>query len=390
MNIIKFNKRIYRYESLWRNNKYVKITDSTGDILPWPKPSIHWQMQTVFVDKLVETERNMRRQNKFMRYPTEKYKDCLLCDAKKIATGLFGLNNIRWENSLTHYIKEHNVKPSERFVDMIFRYRIGPEILYKKEARIKGTKIVKYNKTYLKLDRNQILILDALMKHGSYRRYVDTDDKAFFRYSEHAGILDFDNGGLERVVVSGNTTRIDQNDDDIFLPSDMIDMFDYEYIFHTHPATNGPGGRAPTGVLYEFPSIGDIFHFMDHYNDGKTQGSIVITAEGMYIIRKLNHDDKNIEIDENKFYREAYKLHRNIQEAAIKMYGTSFTSDTFFSVIAQNRTYINDINSVLKRYQMYIDYYPRIKDQKNKWIIDTVYIPVYVVEPEKSETLANI
>ena len=30
------------------------------------------------------------------------------------------LNNIIWEDSLYHYIKEHNIKPSEKFIDFIF------------------------------------------------------------------------------------------------------------------------------------------------------------------------------------------------------------------------------------------------------------------------------
>ena len=99
-------------------------------------------------------------------------------------------------------------------------------------------------------------------------------------------LLDFNNSGLEKIIISGNTSRVDANDDVIFLPKNMIDAFDYEYIFHTHPPTPKQGARANVGILYEFPSISDLFHFMDHYNEGKTQGSIVIAPEGMYIIRK--------------------------------------------------------------------------------------------------------
>ena len=135
------------------------------------------------------------------------------------------------------------------FIDMIFRHQIDPRILRThKSTKLKGIKIVKYNKTYLKLARNQIFILDALMKHGSYKRYVDPDNKTIFRYSEHAGILDFDNQGLERVIISGNTSLIDIDDNDIYFPNNMLDMFDYEYMFHTHPPTDGLGGRAKDGI----------------------------------------------------------------------------------------------------------------------------------------------
>ena len=34
---------------------------------------------------------------------------------------------------------------------------------------------------------------------------------------------------------------------------------------------------------------------------------------------------------------------------------------------------------------MYIDYYPRLKDKKNKWVIDTIYLPIYVIEPRQTQ-----
>nr|QBK88959.1 MAG: uncharacterized protein LCMiAC02_00520 [Mimivirus LCMiAC02] len=385
MYIIKFNNKIYKYESLWRNKKNIKITDYNGTLLPWPKSNVAWQMQKLFLNKLYSAETNLRRKNKFKKYSKDKYKHCLICKQKNITTGLYELHDIRWENGLYHYIKEHNIKPSDKFIDMIFRYQTNAKnIKTRKLAKIKGIKIIKQNKSYIKLDRNQILILDALMKHGSYKRYVDSKNKLFFRYSEHAGLLDFDNNGLERIIVSGNTTRVDVNDDDIFLPGDMIDMFDYEYIFHTHPATKGiAGGRAPYGILYEFPSIGDIFHFIDHYNEGDTQGSIVITSEGMYVIRKHKFDDKKIKINENKLYKDMYRTHKHVQKKAIKKYGTKFTPHEFYSNIAQNKTYIDILNNVLKKYQLFIDFYPRTLDKKNKWIIDTIYLPIYITEPSK-------
>ena len=69
------------------------------------------------------------------------------------------------------------------------------------------------------------------------------------------------------------------------MPNNVEDMFNYEYIFHTHPPTPRPGGRVNVGIVYELPSIGDVLHFIDHFNDGKISGSIVITSEGIYNIR---------------------------------------------------------------------------------------------------------
>jgi hypothetical protein len=148
-----------------------------------------------------------------------------------------------------------------------------PSVIFKKEK-----------KRLIKISKNQLRILDALMIDGGYdKKYFDKKNK--LRFSEHAGLLDFSNNGLDKIVVSGKTERVDRDDHSILLPANMIEAYDYEYIFHTHPPTPRPGGRANVGVLYEFPSISDIFHFMDHYNNGVVQGSIIIAPEGIYIIR---------------------------------------------------------------------------------------------------------
>lgn len=380
MNLIKDGKFLYKYESYWRESINSKETDSAGKLFPYPKEGVYWSGKEVLVEKLKEVEIYLMDRAKFFRYEKNKYKACLLCHKKDVITGLFTMNNIRWENGLKHYIKKHNIKPSDEFVDSIFRFKTKGEKAGRIIAKINGVKVIKNDKKVLKVDRNQILIMDALMSHGGYKLYVDTKHKHIFRYSEHAGLLDFNNTGLDKIIISGKTNRVDEEDDDIFLPKNMVDAYDYEYIFHTHPPTPKPGSRAKLGILYEFPSISDIFHFMDHYNGGRTQGSIVITPEGMYIIRKKTQDDKKIIIDEDNFYKDVTKVMWAVQKEAIKKYTTMFNKETFYSKIAQDQEYIEKINNILEKYQLYIDYYPRIKDDKNNWIIDTIYLPVYVIE----------
>lgn len=386
MNIVRVNKKFYKYESFWRSSKYSKERDYNGNLFPWPKESKEWQNRKLFLMKLKETEDYLKKKKKIKWYKKEDYKDCIIDGEENITKGFYQLNSIRWETGLYHYIDKHKIKPSNEFIDHIFRFIIGTRIIEKKRSsKIKGVTIIKQNKTYMRIDRNQILILDALMKYGSYKIYVDKKNKKIFRYSEHAGLLDFNENKLERIIVSGKTTRIDENDDDIFLPKNMLDAFDYEYIFHTHPPTPKPGGRVHIGILYEFPSISDIFHFIDHYNKGVTQGSLVITPEGLYNIRKNNLDNKKIKIDENKFYHDMMKIYNIVQSDAIKKYGTNFTMNQFFSKIAQDVTFINQINKIANKYDIQIDYYPRIKDIKNHWIIDTIYVPVYSIEPKYSK-----
>ncbi len=381
MNTIIINNRKYKYESYWRSSTNDKTADSNNILLPYPKQRDKWQNQDIFLEKLDETEKHLNRSNKFIKDRANVKKACIICGKPGITTGMYESNKIRWESGLSHYIKDHNVRPSEEFIDYIFRFQIDPKVIYsKKLASLHCRTVVQNNKRYLRLDRNQIMIMDALMKHGSYKQYIDPHNQKIFRYSEHAGMLDFNNSGLEKIIISGNTTRVDANDDDIFLPKNMDDAIDYEYIFHTHPATPKVGGRAELGVLFEFPSISDLFHFIDHYNDGKTQGSIVIAPEGMYIVRKHKFDDQDIKFNEDKFYKETMRTYNDTQNNALRKYGTEFDGGTFFSVIAQDVSYIEKINKVLNKYKLQIDYFPRVKDEKGRWIIDTVYLPIYVVE----------
>lgn len=383
INTVRQKTKVYKYESYWREEKRQIIRDSKGNPFPFPKPGVDWQNRKLFMSKLEETEEALRTRDKFQKYDKDDYRDCLICGRKNVGTGMYELNNFRWEDSLMHYINKHNIEPSENFMDLIFRFQIDPRPIARKAvSTLKGVTVVKQNKQWLKIDRNQIMIMDALMEHGSRQQYIDKRNRRMFRYSEHAGLLDFDDNGLEKLVISGKTFRVDKDDDDIYLPTNMKEAFDYEYIFHTHPATPKPGGRVKVGILYEFPSISDVFHFMDHYNQGKTQGSIIIAAEGMYIVRKAVPDNKKIRMDENKFYHATIRTYGEIQNESIRKYGTKFTNRTFFSKIAQNTSYIERINRVTNRYGINIDYYPRTKDSRGRWIIDTVYVPVYSIEAE--------
>ena len=304
MNTIKFGDKVYKYEGFWRDNYDKKEYDSEDKELPYPEHQIKQKLQNVesFLNKLESVEDFLREKEKFTKY--EKPKRCLLCHQKNITTGLFSSNNIRWEDGLKHYINVHNIKPTEDFVDFIYRFGNSKK---REISRIKGVKVTKSGKKYLKLERNQILIMDALMKHGGYKIYKDKRKNDVFRYSEHAGLLDFNNHGLEKIIVSGNTTRVDAGDNDIYLPKDLADIYDYEYIFHTHPPTPKPGGRVELGIMYEFPSIGDLFHFKGVYNEGNTQGSIVIAPEGMYVISKKNFDDKKIVLMRINFIKSIIK-----------------------------------------------------------------------------------
>jgi hypothetical protein len=134
------------------------------------------------------------------------------------------------------------------------------------------------------LEKNDLFILDALMHDGSQQKYSQKQQK--LKYSEHGGLLDFDSHGLEKIIIS-TKKESDRNDPEIYFPIVSDDVEDYEFMYHTHPPTPTPGARAKSGIVYEIPSMTDIHTFILLFMEGKTQGSIIIAPEGIYVIRAL-------------------------------------------------------------------------------------------------------
>lgn len=373
-NIIKIKDKYYKYECFWARINYREDEHKKSFPRPEEKTDV-WYNKSSFIEKLLEVEKFCISKNNFEKYEKEQYMNCLICNEKNVSTGLFTLNRNRWENSLYHYIDKHNIIPSTEFTETIFNFQ-NFSFITKKIKDFNSEIVTTDNKLLIKLNKNQINIMDALMEHGGVTKKYFDENKDYFRYSEHAGLLDFDINGLNKILIYGSTEKVSKNDDEIFLPRTATDAYDYEYIFHTHPPTPRPGGRTELGILYEFPSISDILHFIEHYNNGSTQGSIVVTPEGMYNIRKKEFDRKKININREDFFNDTRNIFIEIQTDAIDKYGEDFSLDTFYEEIAQDRYYINKFNETLNNYDINIDYYPRIKI-KNRWLIDTVYLPVY-------------
>lgn len=320
-----------------------------------------WNDKNYFLNKLYIVQQNIKTNIK----KTSITKNCELCDAVNINKYLYTYDNVSWYSSLKHYIKKHNYKPSDDFVKFIFELNLH-------SIHLKGK--IKNNK-FIKLNRHQIMIMDALMEHGGYtKKYHDVSNTNMLRYSEHAGYIQIEDDYINNITISAKTLRVDRGDEEIYLPSNNIELYNYKYIFHTHPPTPKVGGRVKFGILYEVPSVGDLLHFIEHYNLGKTIGSLVMTPEGLYIIKKKNKDTKKIKIDEDKFYHEIIKCFREQQKIAIEKFKSNFNKNYFYSKIANDLTFINNINNILKKYDIKILYYPRTQFVKNKWIIDNIYL----------------
>lgn len=381
MNQLLINNKPYKLICIWRDSKSDKTVDDKGNIYPYPKKELQWSGQVQFLEQLKLVQKYVTKNNKSSELSKDKIKDCIICGKEEVATIRYNLGKFIWDDGLYHYIKHHNTKPPDEFIDKIWNTEI---IMIKQEnnnsqniIELDGKIKFKDNKKVLKLGRNQLMILDALMKHGGYsKKYYDNKNTDVIRYSEHAGFIEIKGKYVENIIVSGNTLRVDRGDEEIFLPTNSTETYNYKYIFHTHPPTPKPGGRASDGILYEFPSIGDILHFIDHHNDGDTIGSLVMTPEGLYNIRKFINDKKKIEINEDEMYNEIRKIQRKAQDLALEKFGDKFTTYIFYSKISQDKNFIDLINEKLNKYQLTIDFFPRTKDFRGSWVVDTVYVPI--------------
>jgi hypothetical protein len=242
---------------------------------------------------------------------------------------------------------------------------------------------------YYLLNTNGFHIIDGLYEEGSKKIYIENTKNIFtsnkLRYSEHSGFIYFKDNKIDKIVILNNS-RTDSNDPVIYLPKNSVEAFNVNYIFHTHPKTPYIGSR----MIYEFPSLSDILHFIDHYNDGILIGSIVIAPEGLYIIRprNINSNRNKIKIDHNIFVNKLKDIYNDCFYNSIKKFDylsltknkvdnyVKIPDDLFYTKIVNDFTFINYINNYLTKFNIFIDYYPRIKlGNTDNWVFPNIYIP---------------
>lgn len=379
------NGEIFYYESFWKLDKNEEKKDAEMTDYPFPsqrKKKYDNEMIEQFIKKLETIQNILKDRDKSFRKTTH-YKNCLLNDNHiNISNGTYILYNIVWDDSLIHYIKEHNVLPSNEFLQMIDNSKIYPnKILIKKQyernvLKLKTHMLVKENARYIKITENQLNILDALYEHGGNKeRYYDKFDK--LRFSEHAGDLDFHKDKLEKIIVSATSTRMDEDDTEIFFPDDLYVHYDYEYMFHTHPFTPS---RFKDGIIYEVPSTSDIMHFIEHFNEGISQGSMVVCPEGIYIITyyQITPDSKILIKDEDKFENECNNVISKIHNKLYGKHKEDYLKNELDSVYNETEQVIM-MNEFLNKYNLTILYYPRIH-KNGMWKLREFYLKVYSLE----------
>jgi hypothetical protein len=281
--------------------------------------------------------------------------------------------------------KVENIKILEANIHELFIHDI---ILYELYEKIINYKIPEYNINYYMFNTNELNVIDGLYEEGSNKIYIDKKKNIFTseknRFSEHYGLLYFSNNKLEKIVVQLNS-RVEKSDPTIYMPENSEEAFKVDYLFHTHPKTPYLGSRMAGSIIYEFPSFSDILHYIDHHNLGKLLGSIIISPEGIYNIRKNMFNRDKIKIDQDIFLSELEDIYIECYQDSMLDYSDlkkiekvnghyKIPEKIFYKQIATNLEFIKRINNVLEKYDLSIDYYPRIKLDE-KWIFPTIFLP---------------
>jgi hypothetical protein len=226
------------------------------------------------------------------------------------------------------------------------------------------------------VEKNDLFVLDALMHDGSQQKYQHHHTN--LKYSEHGGLLDFDARGLERIIVT-TPKESDRKDPEIYFPVVTEDAEDYEFMYHTHPPTPTPGARSKLGIVYEIPSLSDINTFIITYIEGKTQGSIIIAPEGIYVIRALKKKLKPENYQLNELMQEIMYMNYKFAEK----YKFNVTIDIFYKKIITNTKLSIKLKELIQKYtnkEITIDFFKRKKDQMANWVVNKLYL---IVNPKE-------
>lgn len=277
--------------------------------------------------------------------------------------GFYVLGNIRWSDSLMSKIQKCKY-PSKYFVKVIMATQIVSDYICNVPMILPKKLIPRF--TYVTLTNHALHAIDALWSQGSAPRY---EYQNRYIYSEHSGVLSVDDKRIDKVITLTNSTRIDPNDDGIYLPNNNDEFNDYYYMFHTHPNTN----RLDEGIIYEFPSASDIYNFVTYYDTGKTQASVIVCPEGMYVIRPLKYIDK-YDLSDNHYF-EINSMINRLEQKAAKLLKRVKDKNTFHKYVSQNTSAIQAYNNFVAKFNLYVEYYPRVY-VNGEWVLRTVYLPL--------------
>lgn len=298
-------------------------------------------------------------------YPNFLTKLLLIQDLCVVANEYI-LGSLVWDDTLIKKMEDCHF-PSKYFVSVITATQIHDKYIC--NVPIKIPKALKKRITYVPFPSHSLLVLDAVWKQGSGRRYKY---QSRYLYSEHSGVLSVADKRIDQVIVLSNTNRVDPSDSEIFLPTNSDAFSDYPYMFHTHPNNGAWGGRLSDGIAYEFPSASDIYNFTEYYDKGKTQASIIVSPEGMYVIRPVAYVNK-YSLDQHHYAGINDKINELETKAMARIKGKIRDAASFHKHISNDTQYIASFNDYLAKINVYIEYFPRIL-VNGEWVLRPIYL----------------
>lgn len=245
----------------------------------------------------------------------------------------------------------------------------------------KNTEVRVGNKKIVLLSYKHLSILDELMYMGAKKVFGKRNEQ----YIEHAGLLDInDSGKVDKIIINTHRNFSAEDDKEILFNYDLPDIQENELIFHTHPPTGGVYGRLEDDMVYDPPSPEDIIHFMENYNEGVVQNSLVITLEGYYVIKCKKLGLNTITIEDEEYFMTKYEKELNkLQNKALKRHrdGNKIVKnkENFFNKIDDN--ILDSINRFLENYNIEIDFTKRSYNKKiKKYVVLKLYLEIIPIE----------
>jgi hypothetical protein len=237
------------------------------------------------------------------------------------------------------------------------------------------------NKKIVMLSYKHLSILDELMFMGAKKVFGRKNEQ----YIEHAGLLDInDSGKVDKIIINTHRNFSAKDDKEILFNYDLPEIQENELIFHTHPPTGGVYGRIEDDMVYDPPSPEDIIHFMENYNDGVVQNSLVITLEGYYVIKCKKLGLNTIKIEDEEYFMTKYEKELNkLQNRALKRHSNGKklvkNKENFFNNIDDN--ILDSINKFLENYNIEIDFTKRSYNKKiKKYVVIKLYLEIIPIE----------
>ena len=200
----------------------------------------------------------------------KKINICPICNKKFNYEYIYKSTNINIKiyEYQTHLFTVHNIIDSKFYKKICNKFQNNIDIS-KNNTNIVQDKSVNPNiNIYIDwslLNTNGSNILDGLYEVGSNQIYIEKNknisESKISRFSEHSGFIYFEKNKISNIsVITGS--RVEPSDPLIFMPTNCLEALKVNYIYHTHPKTPYIGSRIKSGIVYEFPSISDIIHFI--------------------------------------------------------------------------------------------------------------------------------